>query len=171
MSDPAYIAWEIVERFLDSHGWQIVGFAERAGQDPRDAASELVDAIAAALATRPAGDASAASVAALLKAANRLRVEISDWHLERAREAWSNTNVASLRAKLTEYDEALVAMPSGFFAARPAATSASCAERGHPRAYDKLDMAQTPDAPLGTATPMCACGLPCGPIRPRGEAR
>ena len=46
----------------------------------------------------------------------------------------------------------------------------TCPERGHPRAYDKLDMAQTPGAPLGAATPMCACGLPCGPTRPRGEA-
>ena len=64
---------------------------------------------------------------------------------------------------------AVIDVPSP--AAPPSVPEPTCAERGHPRAYDKLDMAQSPDAPLGTTTPTCACGVPCGPTRPRGETR
>lgn len=45
----------------------------------------------------------------LIKAADKLRAELSEWHLKVARYEWGNTNTEVVILRLQEYDKARAA--------------------------------------------------------------
>ena len=77
-----------------------------------------LEAIAARWSNFPAGEVHALVAYALelekaLGAADRMRAELSAWHIDHARGCWGNTNTAVLQRRVDEYDAALALLAPG----------------------------------------------------------